>query len=78
MITTQVESEIIQNLKDAGCGESEIEIFMRHYQCGDIKKGLKMLSLHRQRLLDGLHIGQRRVDCLDYLVHELNRAETER
>ena len=69
------EEAIIQNLKDMGCGQSAIDNFMQCYRCGDIKKGCKLLSLHRQHLLDEVHAGQRRIDCLDYLVYELNQAE---
>lgn len=73
-----VEPDIIQNLKDAGCEEKAIDNFIQYYRSGEIKKGLKVLSLHRQRLLDEIHGGQRRIDCLDYLIYELNQAGQKR
>ena len=72
------EADIIQNLKDAGCDEKIIDSFMHCYKCGDVRNGLRTLNRHRKDLLDELHGEQRRIDCLDYLIFELNRAETEK
>ena len=69
------EMEVIQNLKDAGCGKTAINSFMQYYRSRDLKNGFRVLSRHRKQLLDEVHSGQKRIDCLDYLVYELNRTE---
>jgi hypothetical protein len=34
----------------------------------DPEKRLRLLSVHRRHLLDGIHDGQRKLDILDYLI----------
>ncbi|MDE6568966.1 MAG: hypothetical protein K2K70_14745 [Lachnospiraceae bacterium] len=65
----------IQNMKDAGCSEDTIKRFLICYEAGDIKGELKLLSNHRRALLDEVHKGQKEIDCLDYLVYQIeNKA----
>lgn len=67
------EADIIRNLKDAGCDETTIQTFMRDLRSGKQVKGTKLLLKHRRGLLDELHAGQKRIDCLDYLLFMLQR-----
>lgn len=64
---------VIQNLKDAGCDKDTILRFMECLKRGSIKEQLQILSLHRRNLLDNMHREQRRIDCLDYLVYQLEQ-----
>ena len=64
---------IIQNLKDAGCNEDTIDRFMECMKNGASKEQLRILSQHRRELLDKIHIEQKRIDCLDYLVYQIER-----
>ena len=74
MIDLQTEEDIIQNLKDAGCGDAVIEDFMSCWENGTLVRGMKLLTARRKELLDEIHAGQRKLDCLDYLMYELQRA----
>lgn len=65
---------IIQNLKDAGCDSDTIEKFMADLQKGKEANGLKRLAAHRKNLLDSLHREQKCIDCLDYLVYQMRKA----
>lgn len=67
------EDAIIQNLKDAGCDEGSIMAFIEDIRAEKISDGLKLLSLHRRSLLDHLHEDQKQIDCLDYLVYQLEK-----
>lgn len=67
------EDAIIQNLKDAGCDEGSIMAFIEDIRGEKISDGLKLLSLHRRSLLDHLHEDQKQIDCLDYLVYQLEK-----
>ena len=71
---TRTEQDVIQNLKDAGCGKDAIDSFMGCYRGGEIVRGLRLLSDHRQSLLDQLHAEQKRIDCLDYLIYQLKQG----
>lgn len=65
---------IIQNLKDAGCDSETIEKFMADLQKGKEENSLKRLAVHRKNLLDSLHREQKCIDCLDYLVYQMRKA----
>lgn len=80
MNNNQKQEHTIQNMRDAGCSEDTINRFLICYQKGDIKGELKVLSNHRQALLDEVHKGQKEIDCLDYLVYQIekNARESER
>ena len=65
--------DLIQNLKDAGCGAQTIEKVCRLYGNGQIQDAIKMLRKHRCSLMDSLHESQWRVDCLDFLVWRMEK-----
>ena len=64
-----------ENLKDAGCDPDMI------HRCEAMAQGekqgelMQILSLHRRTLLDAVHENERRIDCLDYLVYQLEKQE---
>ena len=66
---------IIQNLKDAGCSSGTISDFMEDIEGGKMEEGLKLLAVHRRSLLDHLHEEQKRIDCLDYLVWQMEKPK---
>ena len=65
--------DIIQNLRDAGCTLEDITGFMRCMETGALKKGMKLLDQQRRELLNGIHEGHRKLDCLDYLIYQLQK-----
>ena len=70
----QEQEHTIRNMKDAGCSEDTIHRFLLCYQAGDIKGELKVLENHRQTLLDEIHKGQKEIDCLDYLIYQIEKS----
>ncbi len=64
---------IRQNLLDAGCHAKMIEQFLSYQQNGDLEHQLGLLSSHRQKLLDKVHSQEKQIDCLDYLVYQLQK-----
>lgn len=75
MDNNQKQERMVINMKDAGCNEETINRFLLCYQAGDVKGELKVLSNHRQALLDKVHKGQKEIDCLDYLVYQIEKGE---
>ena len=62
-----------ENLKDAGCDSDMIhrcEVLVQSEKRGEL---MRVLSLHRRALLDAVHENERRIDCLDYLVYQLEK-----
>ena len=66
------EEAIIQNLKDAGCSERTIADFLAKLAAHQKTDGLKLLAEHRLALLEALHQDQKCIDCLDYLIYDIN------
>ena len=66
---------IVQNLKDAGCSAGTISNFMEDIESGKMAEGLKLLAVHRRSLLNHLHEEQKRIDCLDYLVWQMEKPK---
>ena len=65
--------EMTQILRDAGCSEEEICLLMAHIQ--EPKKLLGLLAKHRSALLNEVHESERKIECLDYLVHQIKYYE---
>lgn len=63
--------EVIKNLEDAGCKDCEIECLIECLIKGNKDKGLALLTKHRKKLLDSIHAEQKRLDCLDYLIYQI-------
>ena len=65
---------LLDNLEDAGCDSQFMECFLALEQSRQYREQLKLLSNHRRQLLDRLHREERRIDCLDYLVYQIERT----
>lgn len=64
---------IVQNLKDAGCDQDTIDCCIKCLESGKKEELLRRLEKHRKGLLHTVHQGEKQIDCLDYLVYQLNR-----
>lgn len=64
---------LLDNLKDAGCDSKFTEYFLALEHTGQYREQLCLLSAHRRQLLERLHREERRIDCLDYLVYQLEK-----
>ncbi len=66
-------TEIIQNLKDAGCSQETVDCCLACLEKGERDELLKRLEKYRKGLLDKVHEGEKQIDCLDYLVFQIGR-----
>lgn len=69
--TTQA---LLDNLEDAGCDPELTQRFLVLERSGQYQEQLNLLSGHRRHLLECLHREQRRIDCLDYLVYQIEKC----
>lgn len=67
------EEIVIRNLRDAGCNLDIIEKFLFYFKKDDRQSQLYLLQKHRNHLLDSVHQDERRIDCLDYLVYQIQK-----
>ncbi len=66
-------AEIYQNLKDAGCDDKTIEKCMTLVRSCSYEGLIPILLGHRKTLLRTVRIGQRQIDCLDYLIYKIQK-----
>ena len=64
---------IHQNLIDAGCDTKTTEQCMAYIKAGRYFDILPILSQYRETLLGTVHIGQKQIDCLDFLIYKLKK-----
>ncbi|XOQ51919.1 MAG: Fur-regulated basic protein FbpA [Succiniclasticum sp.] len=65
--------EIYQNLLDAGYTKSHAARFMTYVNSDDIESQQRDLAVKRTRILEKLHQENRHLECLDYLLYELEK-----
>ncbi len=71
MIKMKSREAIVQNLKDAGCGREMINSFLIYFDKDRKEKQLELLENQRKELLSRVHREEKRISCLDYLIHEI-------
>lgn len=64
-----------QNLIDAGCSRELIKQCIALVQENKPKEFLPLLSRHRRSLLDSIHQWEKQLDCLDYLIYQLEKEQ---
>jgi len=64
-----------QNLLDAGCSQNQADTILSLYSAGRMDEAKQWLLRQRCFLLEELHAGQRRLDCLDYLLRNMDKEE---
>lgn len=62
---------VIQNLEDAGCETEMIRNFLGWFDKGQKAKQLELLEHQREYLLGRVHMDERRISCLDYLIYQI-------
>ncbi|MCM1386892.1 MAG: hypothetical protein NC231_06170 [Bacillus sp. (in: Bacteria)] len=67
------EEDVIQNLKDAGCNQETIQCFMECMEQDDVSGQMHLMKEHRKCLLNKVHEEEKKIDCLDYLVYQMER-----
>ena len=71
---TDLEGRLFQNLIDAGYTEDEAKHCLTFAQKGQWKQLQQELRKQRAVLLSTLHQSEQRIDCLDFLVYEINKT----
>lgn len=69
---------IYRNLMDAGCDARTVD---RCMELAGEERDLEMLPVlarHREALLDAVHMGQKRIDCLDFLIYRIKKQAVQR
>ncbi|MGI6009973.1 MAG: hypothetical protein ACOX8H_00560 [Ruminococcus sp.] len=66
---------VLQNLRDAGCTDEMVEKFLALQDSENEEQQIRFLSGHRKHLLEKLHQEEKRIDCLDYLIYQIQNKK---
>lgn len=69
------EEEIVTNMRDAGCSEKEIADFITLMKNGNEKQAFRILSRHREKLIENLHLARECIGCIDYLTYRMEQEK---
>lgn len=72
-MTEAARNKIISNLKAAECGQADIAACVSALEHGCHRRALCVLERHRQVLLERYHRCKECIDCLDYLMVQLEK-----
>jgi hypothetical protein len=61
-----------QCLFDAGCRDEIAECILREFESGNLNEALKLMKKERCRAMDEYHESGRKVDCMDFVLRNLN------
>lgn len=64
---------VLQNLMDAGCDAALSDQFVSLVERGQERAALALLARHRKNLLKSYHAAEKKIDCLDYLVYQMEK-----
>lgn len=64
---------VVQNLMDAGCDAALTDQFLSLVEQGREEAALALLAKHRRCLLERCHRAEKKIDCLDYLVYQMEK-----
>ncbi len=66
---------VLQNLRDAGCSDEMAAEFIALQDRDEEEQQLRLLFGHRKHLLERLHREEKRIDCLDYLIYQIQNKK---
>lgn len=68
-------NEIIQCMSECGCDAGQTEEFLQLKEkcCAD--SCIRYLKRHRKQLLEQIHTLTRKVECVDYMIRELEKQK---
>lgn len=64
-----------QNLIDAGCDQETVERCLSLAQREQTPELLRLLARHRKALLNAVHLHQKQIDYLDYLIYKTEKEQ---
>ncbi|MDE7389804.1 MAG: hypothetical protein K2M82_02540 [Lachnospiraceae bacterium] len=64
---------LYQNLLDAGYTAEKAKEYERFAGDGNWNRLLRELEKQKERLLASLHESEKQIDCLDFLVYQINK-----
>lgn len=71
---SNLQAIFVQNLIDAGCDPKTTAQCMGFVEEKNQTQLLRLLLCHRCSLLEAVHGSQKKIDCLDYLIYQIQKT----
>lgn len=68
--------DLIRLLKELNCKSADVRQIREFILVEDFSSAAILLRRHRAALLEELHESQSRVDCLDFILYQMNRLQS--
>jgi len=75
MTAFDTEEETLRCMRDCGCTNELAADFLESTKMGDQDRQLEILQNIRGSLLNELHKVQKELDCIDYLLREMEKQK---
>lgn len=72
---SNTQGRLRQNLIDAGCSPELVQECLALAQGQQTAELRRLLARQRRALLDKVHQNEKRIDCLDYLVYQMEQEK---
>lgn len=60
-------------MKDCGCSEDQTQEYLKLAAKGCTKDQIFFMKRHRNLVMNLLHTAARQIDCIDFIIHELEQ-----
>lgn len=77
MLSDLLEEDIAVLLQDCGCSDEKTACFLKCMEQEKSAEGTTLLIAHRTELLHQVHIREKQISCLDYLLYKMKGSEEE-
>ncbi len=67
--------DLICGLREAGCDQEAVQRICHLYEEGGRADAISQMKIKRCQLIEQMHTSQKRVDRMDYLIHQLQKEE---
>ena len=74
MDSTVTPRDLMLNLRAAGFEKDVVQEYLTAWEAGEIKEQLRLLAEKRKILLDHIHLEEKQIGCLDYLVYQIRKG----
>lgn len=64
-------------MKDCGISRDDADTYIRLAECGSTEDQICLLKHQRNTVMERLHKASRQVDCIDFIIHELEQTKKE-
>ena len=75
MQSEREKKKLKEELKEAGLSKPAADAVVEKLEAGDEAGAMALLDAHREKLIERFHQSRECIDCVDYLVYQLQKSK---